>query len=186
MIDQIAVALKPLYVYIACGALLLLLTLAVLRSRRRGFNEAWAPLLPVIQGSVKSRGTRSTMTGSYHDHPVTASMWRGGADMPATFAVQIPVAPGGRDWAITHGSEKMLGPQAWRPFTKDPALQARLEASKVVEPLQGFPDDMVVQYDGRQGMLSVEEQIEAPSVDHFKALLKLLEWLADVNRQLNG
>ena len=34
--------------------------------------------------------------------------------------------------------------------------------------------------------MTVREDILAPTAEHFKAQLELLEWLAEVNRQLNG
>ncbi len=185
MTDQIPGFLKTIYV-IGCFAVFLLLVAAILTSNRtRRYNKAWAPLLKVVHGTVKSQHMTSTLSGDYHGHPVRATISRGGQDLPDKFAVEIPAGKGGRDWELAHRSEKLLGPETWRAFTKDPALQGRLDAANVAARLQNWPGHTVVRYDARRGALTLEEEIFSPPAEHFKAQLGLLESLVDVNRQLN-
>ncbi len=170
------------YVLIA----VLLVAALLLRGRRGGFNKAWAPLRRLVPGTVKSRRRSSTLSGKYQDHPVRATITRGKHDEADCFSVEIPVGTGGRDWELAHRSEKLLGPESWRVFTKDPALEAKMEAAGVAATLKDWPDHTTVRYDSARGTLTLLEPISSPPAARFKAQLDLLEWLAEVNRRLNG
>ena len=79
------------------------------------------------------------MSGSYHGHPVTATIRRGSRDKPDTFSVEMAIRPGGRDWEIAYRSEQLPGRETWRASTMDPALQSKLLAANVSASLQNWP-----------------------------------------------
>ncbi len=185
MIPEIPAALKSQYVYCLGVLFILLFLLLVIRSAMRRPRKGWSPLISLVRGKVKKRRKESTMTGSYHGHAVTARL-SNGADTPPEFVVQMPLGSGGRDWQISRRSEKLLGPETWRVSTKDPALQARLEAANVVVWLRNWPSQTAVSYDAAQGILTVKEDGPLPSAEHFSAQLELLEALAEMNRKVNG
>jgi hypothetical protein len=87
---------------------------------------------------------------------------------------------------MAYRSEQLPGRETWRASTKDPALQSKLLAANVAASLQNWPQHAEVLCDATRGTLAVREEIFAPTLEHFKAQLTLLEWLAEVNRQLNG
>ncbi len=174
------------YVLGPLGLVSLLLLVALVRRRRSIYSKTCKKLGPVVGGKIQHDKTAGTLTGEYRGHPVVARFPRELAQASNTFHVTIPAGPGGRDWEIAHRSEKLLGPESWRAFTKDPALQSRLEAARVPERFQGWPRSTVVVYDARRGTLSLAEQFSAPSADHFRAQLDVLEAMLQVNRDLNG
>jgi len=185
MTFQIPGVLNSPYGYGLGALFILLLLLLPLRGKRPGFERVWKPLIPVVRGKVKNGRSESTMTGDYRGRPVTASLRRGEADQPLAFSLQMPVGSSGRDWEVSRRSEQLLGPEAWRPYTQDPALQARLESVNVAGMLRNWPNDTVVRYDARQGILTLCQQAFNQSAGNFKATLNLLESLAEVNRQVN-
>jgi hypothetical protein len=186
MSDQIPGFLKSLYVLGCLAVFIVLLAAFVARSRRSGLTRTWTPLLQVVHGTVTSRHLTSTLSGEYHGYPVLATISRGGQDTPDVFSVEIPAGPGGRDWGIAHRSEKMLGPETWRPFTKDPALQTRLTSAGAAAHFQAWPKHAQVQYDAARGKLAMREEILAPTPEHFREQLNMLEWLAEVNADVNN
>lgn len=184
--DQIPDFLKSIYVF-GCFLVFMLLVAAVItRGTKSRYNKAWAPLLKVVHGTVKSKHMTSTMSGEYQGHPVRATIARGGQDLPDKFSVEIPTDKAGRDWQLAHRSEKLLGPESWRVFTKDPALQAKMEAAGVATTLKDWPGHTTIRYDAARGTLTLTEDIFSPTAVHFKSQLDLLEWMVEVNRQLNG
>ncbi len=151
-----------------------------------GYNKAWARLSQVVHGNVSSQHMSSTLRGDYHGHPVLAMIRRGGQDTLDVFSVEIPAGPGGRGWEIAYRSEQLLGRETWRVSTKDPALQSKLDAAGVATRFRDWPEHTSVHYDAAQGVLVLREEIFAPSSEHFKAQLDLLESLAEMNRRLNA
>jgi hypothetical protein len=182
---QISELLKSPY---AIGWLLipvLLLAIFLLGGGRRRYSRAWAPLQRVVRGKLKHERNASKLIGTYQDQPLMATIARGGKDLPDTFTIEMPGHKGGRDWEVAHRSEKMLGPEGWRLFTKDPALQARMEAAGIPACMRDWPEHVVVRYDSARGMLSLTEQIFAPPEAHFRAQLGLLQAFDEVNGQVN-
>ena len=186
MADQIPAWLKSIYAYGCCALLVVVLVIVFARARKAGYRKAWAPLAPVIHGHFTGRRWLTTMSGEYGGRPVTAHISRGGEDFPDLFTVRMHVPVGGRDRELAHRSEKFLGPESWRVFTKDPALQEKLNAAGVPSRLRNWPEQTVVEYIAGQGALELREEMLAPSAKHFKAQLDLLDALAAVNRELNG
>jgi len=184
--DQIPDFLKWIYAFGFILVFILLVAAFITRNRTGRYHKAWAPLLRVVNGTVKSQRRTSTLSGDYRGHPVGARISKGGRNVPDKFSVEVPAGQGGRDWELAHRSEKLLGPESWRVFTKDPALQAKMEAAGVPTTLKDWPEHTAVRYDAAKGTLTLTEEIFSPQPGHFKSQLDLLDWLAEVNRQLNG
>ena len=69
---------------------------------------------------------------------------------------------------------------------QDPALHDRLEEARIPERLQGWPRSTTIRYEARRGTLSLGEDFSAPSPEHFRAQLDVLEAMRDINREMNG
>ncbi len=180
-------SLSSPYVLSGVGLLfIVVLVIAFTRGRKAGYRRAWKPLVRVVDGVVQTDKTDSTLTGEYRGHAILARISNGSAQGAITFHIVTPAGPGGRDWEIAHRSEKLLGPETWRAFTQDPALQQRIESARVPERFQGWPKSTTVSYDSRRGTLSLSEEGAAPSGDHFRAQLEVLEAMLEVNREMNA
>lgn len=176
---------KPDYFpgFIALGVLIL--GLAFASGRRAGGRRGWKSLVRVIDGEMKTEKKVRTLTGKYRGHTVIAQILNQGTETPQACYVVVPAGPGGQDWEISHRSEKLLGREAWRAFSKDPALHDRLEEARIPERLQGWPRSTTIRYEARRGTLSLGEDFSAPSPEHFRAQLDVLEAMRDVNREMN-
>lgn len=162
------------------------LGLAFARGRKAGARMGWKSLVRVIDGEMKLEKKLRTLTGKYRGHPVMARISEPGSATPQAFYIVVPAGPGGQDWEIAHRSEKLLGPETWRAFSKDPALHDRLEGARIPERLQGWPRSTTIRYEARRGTLSLGEDFSTPSAGHFRAQLDVLEVMLDVNREMNG
>lgn len=162
------------------------LGLAFASGRRAGSRKGWKSLVHVIDGEMKTDKKVRTLTGKYRGHSVFAQISGPGAKTLQPFYLVVPAGPGGQDWEIAHRSEKLLGPEAWRAFSKDPALHDRLEDARIPALLQGWPRSTTIRYEAQRGMLSLGEDVSTPSPEHFRAQLDALEAMLDVNREMNG
>ncbi len=173
--------------YVLAGLALFIVIVGIVfpRGREAGYRRAWKRLVPVIGGNVQTDKNISTLTGEYRGRPIFARISAGGALTAHSFCIVTPAGPGGRDWEIAHRSERLLGPETWRAFTKDPALQSRLQAARVPERFRGWPASTTVSYDARRGTLSLTEAASPPTVGHFRAQLDVLQAMLEVNREMN-
>jgi hypothetical protein len=173
--------------FTALGILVfLVLIVALVAGRKAGSRRSWQRLVRVIDGEIKTEKKIRTLTGRYHGHPVIARVSDGAGEAPAPFFVVVPAGPGGQDWEIAHRSEKLLGPETWRAFSKDPALHERLEGARIPERLQGWPKSTTIRYEARRGTLSLGEDLSKTSAEHFRAQLDVLEAMLEVNREMNA
>lgn len=172
---------------IALGILVfLVLMIALVLGRKARSRRAWKRLVQVIDGQIKSERRIRTLTGQYRGHPVIARVPEVAGGVPAPFFIVVPAGPGGQDWEIAYRSEKLLGPETWRAFSKDPALHDWLEGARIPERLQGWPKSTIIRYEARRGSLCLGEDFSAPSAEHFRAQLDVLEAMLEVNREMNG
>ena len=151
------------------------------------FTRAWAPLVPIINGTVVGDGgggSTSWLTGTWQGRRVRAIMspdrnrysgesgWRYNE-----FGIELLDVPGGQDWRIENARVEMA----------EPALRQRLEASGILLMIQAFGTPRV-SYSRTQKMLSYSEDAGSrwtPTPEHFEAELGLLLRLAKVNEEIN-
>lgn len=186
MAEQLSGWFKSVYFLEVLALGVLALSVSVLTGRKARLQRAWKRLVRVIDGEIKTEKKISTLNGKYHGLPVFARVSVQAAETPPSVYIVVPAGPGGQDWEIAHRSEKLLGPETWRAFSKDPALHDRLEGARVPERLQGWPTSTTVRYEARRGVLSLEEEFTAPSAEHFRAQLDALETMRKVNREMNA
>lgn len=107
------------------------------------------------------------------------------------FEASLTGAPGGRDWTMKYGGQKLLGfgEKSWHVSTKDDALKARLEGSGELAAVAqfGYP---TISYKARRGEFEYSEQVrgmfDIPPPERFSAQLELLARLARLNAQANA
>ncbi|HEX8904902.1 MAG TPA: hypothetical protein VF771_08695 [Longimicrobiaceae bacterium] len=161
-------------------------TLLVVRQRRSDHDRAWAPLIPLVGGTVRRRHVSSTMHGSWRGHAVTATVDAGGAETPAVYTLTISAAPGGADWEILYGGESLFGSARWYVRTGDERLRAALESSPAMAAVQQADPQPTIRY-ARSGQLTFEaENAWAPGPDGFVRHLDLLVRLDELNQRLNA
>lgn len=150
------------------------------------FTKAWAPLVPIINGTVIHDGggaATSWLVGTWQGRKVQASMSPGrnlypeGGTKFNEFGVELLDVPGGQDWRFEEARITMA----------DPALRQRLEASGILLMLQAFGSP-IVSYSRSQKKLSLSEDAGSrwtPTPEHFEAEIGLLLRLAKVNEEVN-
>ena len=152
------------------------------------FTKAWAPLVPIINGTVVGDGggaSTSWLTGTWQGRRVQAIMTPGRNRYSGesgftynSFEVELLDVPGGQDWRV--GEDQRIE-------TKDPALRQRLEASGILLMIEAFGTPTVA-YSRAQRKISYAEDAGPrwiPTPEHFEAELGLLLRLARVNEEVN-
>ncbi|HST58095.1 MAG TPA: hypothetical protein VLK84_05400 [Longimicrobium sp.] len=175
------------------------------------FARALKPLVPVIGGTFSTDSlTSGWLTGAYRGRTVHATaipgvapqneFSSGSADRSSrynAFEVALQDVPGASDWSVTFGMHSMgqilSREETWRITADDPALEARLQASPVIDALQRFAGAGVrgyptVRYAARQKSLTHRDSVFpgiAPPPEHFQKQLDLALRLAEINEQVN-
>lgn len=156
------------------------------------YAQAWSALTPIVAGAAKG----AKMTGSYHGLPVEARI-NSVSDSENRhtryyFELKLTGRPGGRDWKIVYGGEKLLGfgEKRWHVSTKDDALRERLTSAGAVAEMQDWGGQPTVSYKAKSGRLEYSEQVGGmyalPSPERFTAQLELLRRFAQFNEQANA
>jgi hypothetical protein len=175
------------------------------------FQQALAPLAPVIGGTFETDSVSSGwLTGAYRGRTLHATATpgvapsnefsSGSADRSSrynAFEVALQDVPGASDWSVTfgiHGMGQILSrEETWRIEADDPALEARLQASGLIDALERFAGAGVrgyptVRYAASAKRLTHRDSVYpgiAPPPAHFQKQLDLALRLAEINEQAN-
>lgn len=158
--------------------------------KNRRFATAWAPLVPLINGTVHNDGggaATSWLTGTYQGKQVKASIMPGrnrhieGGDRYNYFDVALLDVPGQHNWRINYQTALLgLGNTGWDIKTDDQTLRVRLHESGIIADLArlGTP---TIEYTARGRTLLYSEDITprwVPTPERFQAVLEILLRLA--------
>ncbi|MCB0165964.1 MAG: hypothetical protein KDI79_17150 [Anaerolineae bacterium] len=162
------------------------------------FVKAWAPLAPIINGTVTNDGggaATSWLTGTYRRRKVRASMAPGrnrySGESGHTynyFDIEIQDVSGRQDWSVVYKTSLPgFGQTGWGVETKDKSLEESLRGAGVVDMVArlGGP---TVEYKVKQGTLLYSEDVTprwVPTPERFQEELELLLRLAEVNEAIN-
>lgn len=156
------------------------------------YAEKWTPLAAIVSGTHKG----SRMNGTYQGRPVRARINAvGDSEGGSTtyyFEIDLAARPGGRDWKVTYGGEKLLGfgERHWHVATKDDMLKQRLNGAGIVSEMTSWGSYPTISYKAKNGEFSYQEQVggmyDLPSPERFSAQLELLARFAHVNEQVNA
>jgi hypothetical protein len=169
------------------------------RFKNAGFQKAWAPLIPMIQGKVVEDGggaATSWLAGTYRGKRVRATMipnrnrYSGESGSRYNhFDVALLDVPGQQDWKIEHQTAILgFGQTGWRIVTKDKALEDRLNASGILHAISRFGAPEIT-YSARGGELQYSDDVtplKAPPPERLQDQLELLLVLAKVNEEVNA
>jgi hypothetical protein len=162
------------------------------------FAKAWAPLLPIISGTITNDGggaATSWLAGTYQGRRVRASMtpdrnrYSGESDPKYNhFDVALLDVPGRQDWSVVYKTPVLgFGEHGWRIQTEDKALEARLLAAGVMQLITRLGCDALA-YQAKAQTLACEQDVTprwVPTPERFRADLESLILLAQVNEQVN-
>lgn len=161
------------------------------RKANARYAQLWPPLAALVGGTHKS----NVMDGNYRGFPVrarlnTVSDGDNGTDY--FWEVRLTASPGGRDWKLQHGGERLLGfgEKRWHVASKDDALKRRLAGTGVLAEMAGWGAHPTVSYRSKAGEFEYSEPargaFDFPTPERFGAQLELLARLASVNQQVNA
>ena len=161
--------------------------------KNRSFTRAWAPLVPIVSGTVtydQSAAVSSSLHGTYKGHAVRAIMSPqrnryhfASPDRYNEFEVLLTDVAGVHDWKIYHEKSILgIGRDGWQIKSNDALLQARLEATSIASTLAllGTP---LLQYTADTHTLRFSNDITPNLVlipRQFSEVLELLVHLARV------
>ena len=167
-------------------------------------TSAWGPLVGLVNGKVVGDGggaASSWLSGTYQGRPVVAKLapdlnqHEDGGSKYNYFDVALTETPGGHDWAVDYVHRVLgLGRAEWRVVTKNPTLQAALEAAGVIDLIAPFGQPPghfampTVDYHRREASLRYRADISpaaAPSPERFGQMVAMLVQLAEINAQVN-
>lgn len=169
------------------------------RFKNRRFTQAWAPIVPLLNGKVTGDGgggATSWLSGTYRGQPVRAAMIPNrnrysGESGPRYnyFEIALLEVPGRQDWSIEHKTPVLgFGQTGWQIDTDDAALRDRLNASGVIDEIARMgPEE--IRYQARAKTLLYSEDVTplwVPAPERFLEELELLMRLARVNREVNA
>lgn len=176
------------------------------RFKNARLTNAWGPLVSQVNGKVAGDGgggATSWLTGNYRGHNVQASMvpnrnmYSGdeGGGRYHYFDVALAGVSGGHDWSVQFDRAILgVGQTGWRVHTKNPALQAALEAADVVSlvaPLGEPPQHLAgptLEYNSRTKLLRYAADNGAtwtPTPQLFTGQLEMLIKAAEINARVN-
>ena len=156
------------------------------RWKNARFARAWAPLVPVINGTITNDGggaATSWLTGMYAGHQVRASITPDRNRYSEQtgprynyFDVALLDVQGRQDWSIRS-----------KNIVADDVLEERLRESGIVAMLTsiGSPE---ARYNARQQTLQISLEVTsgwAPMPESFQAYLNLLLRLSEINAAVN-
>ena len=176
--------------------LVFLLGWLINRFKNRRFTRAWAPLVPLIGGTITEDGggaATSWLSGTWRGRRVRASMTpernRYSGESGHTynyFEIALLDLPGGQDWQIEWKSSILgIGQEGWRIDTADPALAERLRAAGVVAVVERMGFEAVT-YSARTKTLLFSEDAGPVWVslpERFREELDALLQLAEIHER---
>ena len=178
----------------------------VARVRNARFARAWAPLLPLVDGTLgfDTTGSSSALTGRYRGAGVQATMapkvppdWGLGRTVLGAhvgvhrngFLLTLRGIAGHSDWWVTYPDRvPLLGSDAYAVHADDPALVARLERAGVVALAERLEPALWIRYSAAAATLTLREDVEprwVPRPERFQAALDVLTTLAALNAAVN-
>ena len=162
------------------------------------FTRAWAPLVPLIQGTVSGDGgggTTSWLTGTYRGQKVRAAMvphlnrYSGESGHYYNhFEVALLDVAGRLNWnAEVKTAILGSGQTGWTITADDPALVARLEAAGVLSLVARFGQPEVAYQKSARTLVYSEDVTPQwiPTPARFQEELELLLELARINADVN-
>lgn len=188
------------------GAVILAGFLAVLypagkllhRLKHAKFNRDWAPLIPVVGGTVhedpQGGGATSWLVGTYRGRTIHARMSPDVrplevANYENRFAVGVAELDGAAHWRLVHlGAIVGVHEAGWKIETDDALLAGRLRGTGILEVLEsvGRPDARYNRHE-RAVFLEVDVRpLRVPPRESFVALLEAAVRVAEVNERLNA
>lgn len=166
--------------------------------KNRRFARAWAPLVPMINGTITHDGggaATSWLTGTWRGRRVSASMtpdrnmYSGeSGSRYNSFEIAVLDLAGGQDWSIEHKTPILgFGQEGWHIETADRALAERLRAAGAIALVErlGMP---TLRYTARGRTLLFSEDagpVWVPAPARFQEELEILLQLAEVNERVN-
>jgi hypothetical protein len=165
------------------------------RFKNARFHQAWAPLVPLIDGKVVDDGggaASSWMTGTYRGQKVQARMTPARAvdeDGPRfnDFSVAVAEVDGEHDWSFAFRSGPAPGKSPWRVTAGSTAVAQRLERAGIEARLPGLGYPKVT-FTRASRLLEYQVDVTpsiVPTAEQFKATLEFLIWLNGINREAN-
>lgn len=176
------------------------------RVRNARFARAWAPLVPVVDGTLAfdRTGSSSSLTGRYRGAGVHATMalgvtsdWGRGRTVidgdvgprGNAFLLTLRGVAGRGDWSVIYPDRvPLLGSDAYAVRADDPALVARLERAGVVALAERLEPALWIRYAAAAGTLTLREEVQprwVPRPERFEAALDVLTALAALNATVN-
>lgn len=199
-----------------CGLVIFLVVVFVAgyflyKFKNAQLTKAWGPLVGLVNGKVigdGGGGATSWMTGTYKGRKVQASMTpdrnmyssTSGASESVSgrfnyFEVALADIPGKHDWNVDyHRAVFGVGQTGWRAQSKDPDLEASLNAANIVSIISPFGEppqylsQPAVEYNYREKLLRFREDVgsqRVPTPERFAKELDLLLQLEEINAQVN-
>lgn len=166
--------------------------------KNRRFSKAWAPLKPIINGTVVEDGggaAASWLTGVYRGRKVHAKLapdlnkYDDGGPKYNLFEITLMDLPGQADWSIRYQATLLgFGREEWRLEGADQALQAALQRLDLIRLLAPFGTP-TIEYRQKAQTLRYSDDITplwVPPPEQFTQQLELLLQLAEVNQQVNS
>jgi hypothetical protein len=170
----------------------------IAKFRNARFAAAWAPLKPIVGGTViddSGGGTTSYLAGAYRGRRVRATMAPGinrysgedGGHRYNFFEVALLDEAGQHDWRVEYAMPVMgFGKSGWQIEAEDPALAERLRHANPAALIAAGQQKIV--YDRRTRSLAVQDDITpqvVPSPEAFERHLQLVLTLGKLNEELN-
>lgn len=164
--------------------------------KNRRFNVAWAPLIPLINGTVQNDGggaATSWLTGTYRGKQVQASMvpdrnlYQEGNGRYNYFDTALRGVAGQQNWQIIYRTPVLgIGTSGWCIEGEDEALNSRLQAANIITEIAHLGNPTIA-YTARDHTLRYSDDITplwAPSSERFQAILELLLRLAAISENV--
>jgi hypothetical protein len=162
------------------------------------FVKAWAPLVPIIDGTVVNDGggaATSWLTGTFQGRKVQASMvpnrnrYSGQTGHRYNyFDIELQDVPGQQDWSTVHRTALLIGVTGWSIETEDKSLEQRLTAAGLVDRIT-LMRPMRVAYDSKRRTLLFTADVTpawAPTPERFTQQLEFMLALVQMNAELNA
>jgi hypothetical protein len=178
--------------------LVFLLGYAINKLKNRRFTRAWAPLVPVIGGTIVEDGggaASSWLTGTWRGRTVRAGLcpdrnrYQGESGARYnSFEIAVLNLPGAADWRLEWKSPILgFGPEGWQIDSADAAVAERLRAAGAVALVERLGTPTVV-YSRSARTLQFEEDagpVWTPAPERFREELDILLQLAEIQERVN-
>lgn len=167
--------------------------------KNRRFTKAWAPLVPLINGTITHDGggaATSWLTGTYRGRPVRASMtpdrnryYDETGFKYNYFDVALLEVAGKQDWSFVHKSPILgIGQHEWKIETQDETLAERLRQAGLYDALRGLSSP-TLSYKARERTLLYTKDVTprwTSTPEEFTQELDILLQVAKINTEANA